>query len=120
MSESRPSVPNRQPKNYKVVFWGQAAVGVPRQQLATRFAQMFRIRSAEQLKPFFSGRLKVLKSGLTEAQARTYAAALEAIGAVCRVECTQVLALEGELAHRHRPSFLQPGLTADEMTLAPD
>lgn len=104
--------------SFKVVFWGQPAAGVTQQDLAQRFARLFKIRSAQQLQRFFSGRIQVLKSGLTEAQARSWSRALSAIGAQCRVERNQVIGLQGEVAQRDVPSFLQPGLTADQMSMS--
>ena len=104
---------------FKVVFWGQAAAGVARKQLIERFIALFKLKHPSQAQRFFSGRMSVLKSGLTEAQAKAFARALEGIGGVCRVERTQVVRLEGELARRHRPSFLQPGLSSDDMSLTP-
>ncbi|AFU98275.1 hypothetical protein [Simiduia agarivorans] len=105
--------------HFKVVFWGQPADGVARKQLIERFIALFKLREPGQAQRFFSGRLVVLKSGLSESQAKAFARAVQGIGGVCRVEKTQVVKLDGELARRHRPSFLQPGLCADDMSLAP-
>lgn len=104
---------------FKVVFWGQPADGIARKQLIERFIALFKLREPAQAQRFFSGRLLVLKSGLSEAQAKAYARAVQAIGGVCRIERTQVVKLDGELARRHRPTFLQPGVSADDMSLAP-
>ena len=107
------------PADFKVVFWGQANHGVDRVTLAQSFAKLFKVRSNEQLNRFFTGRLVVLKSGLTERQARAYVRAIEAIGGQCRIEKNQLVRLEGELARRQKPSFMRAGLSADEMSLAP-
>ena len=112
------SLPSPQ-ADFKVVFWGQANHGVERSDLAQGFAKLFKLRSNEQLKRFFSGRVVVLKSGLTEAQARAYVRAIEAIGGRCRIEKNQLVRLEGELAKRQKPSFMRAGLNADQMSLAP-
>lgn len=104
---------------FKVVFWGQPADGVARKQLIERFITLFKLRDPRQAQRFFSGRLVVLKSGLSETQAKAFSRAVQGIGGVCRVERTKVVKLDGELARRHRPSFLQPGLCADDMSLAP-
>lgn len=105
--------------DFKVVFWGQATAGVSRAELASGFAKLFKVRSEQQLKRFFTGRLVILKSGLTEAKARAYVRAIEAIGGACRIERNQLATLDGELARRHKPSFLRAGLSSDQMSLAP-
>lgn len=104
---------------YKVVFWGQPHADVSQSDLASRFAILFKVHSQEQLKRFFTGRIVVLKSGLSEAQARAYVIALERIGGQARMEKNQVVRLEGELARRHAPSFLTNDLNAEQMSLTP-
>lgn len=111
---------NSSSKSFKVVFWGQAAQGVSRKQLISAFIKLFKLRDPKFAQRYFSGRMTVLKSGLSEAQARAYVRAIKAIGGVARIEACQLVNLEGELARRHRPSFLQPGVCADEMELVKD
>ena len=120
MRDVKTPTQNENPQGqYKIIFWGQPEDGVGRKLLAERFIALFRLRDPSQARRFFSGRMVVLKSGLSEAQARTFAQALRDIGGVCRIERTQAVQLDGELARRRRPSFMEPGVSSDQMSLAP-
>lgn len=102
---------------FKVVFWGQPAAGVRREVLAKAFAKQFRVRSLTRLRHFFTGRLVVLKEGLSESRARQLVRLVESIGGVCRMERCQSIQLQGELAERHTPSFLQADFDASQLAL---
>ncbi|MBB3167842.1 hypothetical protein [Simiduia aestuariiviva] len=106
-------------QRYKVVFWGQVQPTVTRSEFAKRFARFFNVRNLTHLRQYFTGRLMVLKSGLTEAQAQGLATRIKQFGGVCRVECYARASLDGELALRHRPSFLQPDFDVSQLSLTP-
>ena len=71
---------------YKVVFWGEVLLGQSRQQVADRFAQCFKLKDKKVLSRLFSGRLTILKKGISEVEARQYCEAIRSLGAVCRLE----------------------------------
>ncbi len=71
---------------YRVVFWGQVALGNERNDVARKFAKWFNITETRRLKQLFSGRVVSLKKGLTHSQAQRYCDILRGLGAMCRLE----------------------------------
>jgi hypothetical protein len=70
---------------YRLVFAGKTRIGEDVSHVQSRLAALLRTDS-ENIKKLFSGKPRVLKSGLDENQAQTYRKALEKTGALCFVE----------------------------------
>lgn len=75
----------RQP-TYRVVFWGEVMLGRAQDDVSRQFAKWFKIEDSRKLKQVFSGRLLVLKKGLSYQDATLYSDVIRGIGAMCRIE----------------------------------
>lgn len=107
-------------ETYRIVFWGEAAAGHDRRQVARAFAQRFGIKSRQQLLRLFSGRVVTLKQGVSTEEAHRYITAIRELGGICRMEseCKNYFQ-ETELRGRNRVSFLSDDAPDfDKVTLA--
>lgn len=76
---------NRHP-TYRVVFWGEVMLGRAGEDVARQFAKWFKIEDSRKLRQVFSGRLLVLKKGLSYQDATLYSDVIRGLGAMCRIE----------------------------------
>jgi membrane associated rhomboid family serine protease len=72
-------------KRYKLVFYGQLGYGFELEEVKTNLQKLCRF-DRPRVEQLFSGRAMTLKSGLTEAEAKRYKAALDRTGAIVHIE----------------------------------